>query len=185
MTPLRAAVLVTLAFGSVLATARPLSARQSATATELKAAFVLNFARYTTWAPVDLPAGGQLTICVAGDNRMVDTLDTLARRQQVQDHVVVVRRIRIDASAGCHLIFWPGSDIVERQALLQAVAGRPVLTVSDDSEFTRSGGMINFFVDGGRMRFAVNPTAAARAGLKISSRLLSLAVIVKDVNHGL
>jgi hypothetical protein len=43
--------------------------------------------------------------------------------------------------------------------------------------------MINFFVDSERMRFAVNPAAAERGGLRISSRLLKLAVIVKDVTH--
>jgi hypothetical protein len=42
------------------------------------------------------------------------------------------------------------------------------------------GGVRPSIVDGGRMRFSVNPTAAERAQLRISSRLLSLAQIVKD-----
>jgi hypothetical protein len=95
----------------------------------------------------------------------------------------VVRRVGIDGLAGCHLLFWSGSDDHQRRMLLQALAGKPVLTVSDDGAFARAGGMINFFVDSERMRFAVNPAAAERGGLRISSRLLKLAVIVKDVTH--
>ena len=173
-----------MAAAGVLASGGSLSARQAATATELKAAFLLNFARFTTWSAVDLPAGARLAICVVGDNRIVPILDGLASRQQVQDHAVVVRRTSIDALAGCHLLFWAGSGDTERRTLLQAVASKPVLTVSDDAGFARAGGMVNFFVEGQRMRFAVNPAAAERAGLKISSKMLKLAAIVKEVTDG-
>ena len=44
--------------------------------------------------------------------------------------------------------------------------------------------MIGLFIEDGRMRFAINPDAAQRAGLRLSSRLLSLAKIVKEGRHG-
>ena len=70
----------------------------------------------------------------------------------------------------------PGRN--QAQELVRDVGG-PILTVSA-ARFAERGGVANFFVDGGRMRFAVNPGAAERARLRISSRLLTLAKLVRD-----
>lgn len=183
MTPYRG-LLTAMALAVAVGTTNP-EARQAATAPELKAAFLLNFARYTTWPATILPRGADLSICVSGDNRVADTLIDLARLQQVQDRAVTVRHVKNDGPDGCHLLFWSGSQTAERQALLQAAADKPVLTVGDAPDFARAGGMINFFIEDQRMRFAINPGAAQRAGLRVSSRLLDLAVIVKEVSLGL
>ena len=50
-----------------------------------------------------------------------------------------------------------------------------VLTVGDGERFVRGGGMVAFIIENRRVRFDINPSAAAGAGLKISSKLLSLA----------
>ena len=47
------------------------------------------------------------------------------------------------------------------------------------------GGVAQLMLDSGRMRFAFNVDAAQRARLKISSKLLSLARIVKDERSAL
>jgi hypothetical protein len=56
----------------------------------------------------------------------------------------------------------------------------PTLTVSDLPDFAQSGGIVNFIVEDERMRFVINTDAADRARLRFSSKLLSLARIVKD-----
>ncbi len=56
----------------------------------------------------------------------------------------------------------------------------PVLTVSDGKGFSLAGGIIELYVEGGRMRFAINVDAAERSGLRLSSRLLGLAKIVRN-----
>jgi hypothetical protein len=55
-----------------------------------------------------------------------------------------------------------------------------VLTVSDAARFAETGGMVELFVEGDRMRFAVNVDALQRARVRLSSRMLGLAKIVKD-----
>jgi hypothetical protein len=62
--------------------------------------------------------------------------------------------------------------------------GVAVLTVGTSDQFARSGGMVGLFVEDGRMRFAINPDAAQRSGVRLSSRLLALAKLVKDARHG-
>jgi YfiR/HmsC-like len=67
---------------------------------------------------------------------------------------------------------------------LEALQGQSVLTVGEDGGFTQFGGIINFVKEDNRVRFEVNVSAAERAGLKISSRLLALARIVKSLPQG-
>jgi hypothetical protein len=171
-----------LLVAAALVSSRPLAGSQDATATapDLKAAFLINFARFTTWPLDALPAGSSLTICVIGDNRVADAIEDLARRQRIREWNILVRRAKGDAAAGCHLAYWSASHVAREQDQLQAMARKPVLTVSDSPEFMNFGGIASFFVDSGKMRFAVNPAAAGRAQLRISSKLLNLARIVKD-----
>jgi hypothetical protein len=49
------------------------------------------------------------------------------------------------------------------------------LTVGDTDRFVETGGMINFVKEGKKIRFEINEAAAKRAGLRVSSKLLSLA----------
>jgi hypothetical protein len=51
-----------------------------------------------------------------------------------------------------------------------------VLTVGEADNFTASGGIISFVREGNKIRFQINEQAAHDARLKISSKLLSLAV---------
>jgi len=50
--------------------------------------------------------------------------------------------------------------------------------------FAQSGGVINFVTVEKKIRFEINLDAAERADLKISSKLLRLAQIVKDEGNG-
>jgi len=76
-------------------------------------------------------------------------------------------------------------DTGKSSALLESVAGKPVLTVSDLDRFAAHGGVADFFVENGTMRFSINLEAAQRNGIRLSSKLLSLARIVKDERRAL
>jgi hypothetical protein len=58
--------------------------------------------------------------------------------------------------------------------------GEPILTVGEERDFIARGGIVSLYLDGSNVRFTINPAAADRAGLRISSRLLQLARIVDD-----
>ncbi len=62
--------------------------------------------------------------------------------------------------------------------LLRQLEGRPVPTVGDGTGYGTAGVVLNFYASDSRIRFEANTTAAARAGLQISSHLLRLARIV-------
>jgi hypothetical protein len=57
------------------------------------------------------------------------------------------------------------------------------LTVGEGDEFLRQGGMVAFVIENRRVRFDVNQTTAANAGLTLSSRLLMVARVVRNNNQ--
>jgi hypothetical protein len=59
--------------------------------------------------------------------------------------------------------------------VLRAAGEAPVLSVGESPNFLKAGGMINLFVEGGRVRFDVNLSAASARGLVPSSKLLRVA----------
>jgi hypothetical protein len=60
-------------------------------------------------------------------------------------------------------------------AILGSVKGCSLLTVGESDDFTAAGGIVNFKVEDGRVRFVINVQAAQLNNLRISSKLLSLA----------
>jgi hypothetical protein len=148
----------------------------------VKAAFVLNFARYTQWpedafgSPVE-----PFKLCVIGKRSIVSAFQALNGKKIDARTLVVCSMVNAEDLESCHLIFI--SEGVDRTTLvdtLAAVKGKPVLTIGETKAFTNSGGIINFFSRKGRLHFEINETIAREHHLKLSSRLLKLAIIVGD-----
>jgi hypothetical protein len=157
------------------------TAATEVTVPALKAAFLYNFVKLTEWPTDAAPPGAALRLCIVGDDAVADALEETVRRHTVDDRAVVVPRIAADAAARrCHLLYMGGLEARRSKQLVDAVKDAPVLTVSDGDTFAQQGGVASFFFEGSKLRFAVNVEAAQRAGLHLSSRLLSLAKLVKD-----
>ena len=159
---------------------------QGVTAPALKAAFLYNFANFTEWPADSLAPGQRLSLCVLGDNAVADALEQTIKGRGVDNHELTVTVIKTAESAilSCHLLYVSGVDPKRTDQLLFALSGTSVFTVGDGDRFAELGGVAQLILENGRMRFAVNVGAARRAHLKISSKLLSLAKIIKDQNDG-
>ena len=143
---------------------------------KVKAAFLLNFFRYVEWPP-SAPAEGPMYICVAGRNPFGPLLAETVKGQTLNGRSLGARVI-LEPEANCHIVFVP--EGAATTAYLRRASGTPTLTVGEYPGFIEQGGMIAFFLNGGNVRFTINPAAAERAGLRISARLLELAQIADD-----
>lgn len=85
---------------------------------------------------------------------------------------------------GCHILYLWNLDADQSRRLVEGLGGAPVLTVSDFNRFAALGGVVQFFNENGRLRFAINLAAMRRQGLRLSSKLLALASIVEDEPNG-
>ena len=169
MTGLRALI------GALLPLLWSAAAAAEPTDTAVKAAFLPRFARYVTWPASAMPKGSDpFVLCVIGRDPFGAMLDDAARSQLIDGRRIVVRRLDSAAAAdGCHIIFVSG-----RTDVLSTAAG-PILTVTDASS-GGTRGIINFVIANGRVRFFIDERSAAQRGLSISSRLLALAVGVRQ-----
>lgn len=142
----------------------------------LKAAFIYNFTQFIEWP--DSAAGDALNICVLGNATFARELGTINGKQAHGKPIVVIPLVDDTNLGQCHVLFARVTNPAYRASLLKRLAAQPVLTVSDSSGFAGAGGIVQFFLDNNRVRFAINKEAADHAGLEVSSKLLSLARIV-------
>jgi hypothetical protein len=154
---------------------------QSASEADLRAAFVYNFAKFTEWPADAITPSGPIVLCVIDDAAVATALGQLVRGRTIGTHGLAVRRVKIDEELRtCHLLYAAGVDTPKTAVLLESVGASPVLTISDREGFAEHGGVANFLREDGRVRFVVNVESALRARLQVSSKLLTLAKLVKD-----
>lgn len=149
---------------------------------QIKAAFLFNFAKFVEW-PADAFATPQapFIICVLGEDPFGPLLDATLAGKSMGTHPVALRRIKEHAEARhCHMVFVSSSEIRNYAEVIESVRGTSILLVGDSEGFAALGGMIEFTLEGNHVRFAINPDAAQRARLTLSSKLLMLARIVHD-----
>jgi hypothetical protein len=145
---------------------------------QLKAAFLYHFAQFVEWPPTAFPdPATPMVIAVLGESPFGEDLEKTISGKSINKHPLEVREIHsaTEATNSCHLLFISSSEKRRLPETLAALRGTSVLTVSETEGFTESGGMINFVLEGTKIRFRINDAAAKSAGLKISSKLLSLA----------
>jgi hypothetical protein len=148
---------------------------------EVKAAFLVRFAEYVEWPSDASQAPGQpLNVCVLGNDPFGRVLDAAIAELSRPDRPLQAHRVPNAARAAelCHLLFIDhyGAYAIRRDLAL--LRGAPVLTVGDAASFVQEGGVIAFRIEQDRVRLTVNLAAAQRAGLRISSRLLSIAHVI-------
>lgn len=145
---------------------------------QIKAAFLFNFAKFVNWPPgaFEQPTS-PLVLGVLGDNPFHEDLARMLQNKSIDAHPLVVREYPSGSQiTNCHILFISASEKKQFPDILKHLKGHSVLTVSETERFIEDGGMINFVLQGGKIRLQINNDAAVEAGLKISSKLLSLAL---------
>ena len=150
---------------------------------QVKAAFLVNFPKYVDW-PSDAFAGtnASITVAVFGDDNVANEFQNMIQSGLVIDgHPVVLKRIKSEAdiTGSSQILFIATSERARVSAILQKVKGSSVLLVGESDNFLDQGGMINMVPKNRKIRLQINLGAARQASLKISSRLLVAADVVK------
>lgn len=148
------------------------------TETEIKAYFLINFARFVDW-PADSvkPGETQLTIGILGRDPFEGALDGYIG-QPVKGRRIQVRRGRtLRELEDCPVLFTSqtGEDLAHT---LGALKGRPVLTFGEAEDFLKLGGMVRFVLVDRKVQMLVNHKATQAARLAVSSRLMAITTVV-------
>jgi hypothetical protein len=156
------------------------STSQSLSEAQVKAAMVYNFASFTEW-PEPSPAGSPLIVGVLGNDALAKALQTMGKLGNGRS--VDVRTLGEGENlTRCQVLYFSGISDRAAAATLARVSALPVLTVGEQEHFTQLGGIIRVYQEGSRLRFDVDVSRATSVRLKISSRVLNLARLVKDTD---
>jgi hypothetical protein len=176
-------VLLAVLLGVLLPAGLPTSARGEPPVREyaVKAAFLYNFAKFVEW-PADAFAdpASPLVLCVIGEDPFGDAFKPLKGKTVNGRPLAIRHAATLDGVGQCHLLFISSSEKPFLPGILSATKGSNVLTVGDMEDFGRAGGFVTLVNEENRVGIEVNLEAVQRTRLKISSKLLSLAKIVKS-----
>lgn len=147
---------------------------------QIKAVFLFNFTQFVQWPSTAFEhSDSPLVIGIVGDDPFGSYLDETLRNEKIENHSLVVERYASIADiADCHILFIALSARQGMRGAVEAMKSKPVLTVSDEENFTKVGGMVRFYNENGRIRLRINVEPATNSGLTISSKLLRLADVV-------
>ena len=146
---------------------------------QVKAVFLYHFTKFVEW-----PAGAgdkkSFVVGVVGRDPFGAELEKALDGKSVDGRPFVVRRFKQTGDVQfCNLLFVGDSELDRFPRLLGRLNEWNTLTVSDVDGFLQQGGAINFLIEGEKVRFEINPKAAERAGLKISSQLMKVAKAIR------
>jgi hypothetical protein len=146
----------------------------------IKAAYLYHFAMFVDW-PADAfsSRNSPIVIGIVGTDPFGPAIDDTVRDKRIDGRPLVVKRLDWTQDLRqCHILFVADGgkigDVVRR------VGDLSVLTVGETQDLAKHGAVITFRIEDNRVRFDINVDAAKRSRLTISSKLLSLARIVRN-----
>lgn len=153
----------------------------------VKAAFVYNFTKLIQWPKTAFDGEGEnFKIVVFGDEYLKECFRTIDGKIST-GRVISIQYPDLKANdykktlAESHIIFISRHTRLEQAlGILSSIGDRPVLTIGEVKNFSRAGGIIQFFTRDDHLHFEINIKRAEAQQLKFSSRLLKLAVIVNE-----
>ena len=152
---------------------------------QVKATYLYNFGKFVKWpATASARKGDSFDVCVLGHDPFGQTLDATLAGEVLEGKPVLLKRVpRPQDATSCRILFISSTEEKHLKEILTALDESGVLTVSDMPGFTQKGGIIQFVLEGERIRFEINLASAESAGLVLSSELLKVASSVKKNGH--
>jgi len=141
----------------------------------------MNFTKFVEWPASSFSApDAPITICILGDDPFGPALDRMVESENVNGRPIGTRRSVPEADPqGCHVMFISRSERTGMEQIVSRLRNSSVLTVSEVPGFVDAGGMIEFVIEEGKVRFHINVAAAQAAGLTLSARLVRVATSVR------
>lgn len=155
-----------------------LAQQQSPSEAQVKAAYLLNFAKLAEWPHTGLPEGpSPFAICIrGGEEEFLNVVKSVVAGKTIGTHpVAVIRATSEDELKSCHIIFFRTSEKKHARVSVGSLPKTGVLLVGEDESFLQQGGMINLVRDRGSIRFEVNTDAMDHSEIHFSSKILAMA----------
>jgi YfiR/HmsC-like len=151
---------------------------------EVKAAFIYNFTKFTEW-PDHLFENKEtpIRICILGKSPFGKLLNDISRSSSQNRALEIKFLSSLQNALNCHVVFISRSKEKKLTQILRKMQHLPILTTSDINGFAQQGGIIGLTIKNGEVHLKINFEASKKAGVKLSSKLLDIATLVKSDMH--
>lgn len=149
----------------------------------LKSGVIFNITKFIKWPDTSLPNGStdNFVFCINGNTDISDIFVSISKRRKIQKRFLEVRSdMPISSLRNCDLLFLGTSENRDLKKIIETVKNFPLLTVSDTPGFAERGVSINLVVKKNKIRFEINRSSISSSGLKVSSELLQLGILVGE-----
>lgn len=140
--------------------------------------FVYNFTKYFEWP--QSYKDGNFVIGVLGNSSLLSELNTMASTKKVGNQSFEIKPF---ANAGeitnCHILIVAPNVTTPLSEILSKIKKNSTLLITEKQGFAKQGAAINFVVQNNKPAFELNKTSAEKQDLKVSTNLLSLAILVE------
>jgi hypothetical protein len=156
-------------FGTLLA--------QERSKADVCALMIFNFTRYIQWP--DNNTAGEFVIGVMGNTEIYNVLNNRHGGKPRSSQVYVIKKISSVAEVTkCHVIFIDNSMSSEFEAVNNKIKGSNTLLVTDQNGLGEKGSAINFKTVDNKLKFELNQKVIESSGLRVSTSLTSLAILI-------
>ena len=140
-----------------------------------KAGLLYNLSRFVVWPELD----GTIAICVLGEDPFGGHLKRFAGKKVGGNEITVRNISSVRNARECQILFVGPDRQQHIAAVAESVADAPTLIISDSMSSLEQGAMVVVLIEGGRIRFHVDNSAARRQGIAINAQVLTLAETVR------
>jgi len=155
----------------------PSPALASGVEEEVKVEFIERFTEFVEWPPEAFASKtSEFNVCTEGEGPLAPRIGALLGKGRIKDRPVRVRALKPgEEASGCHLLYIAPSESDGVDRIVRQIGKAPVLTIGDKAGWGKRGVLINLFLQGSHVRFAINAAASKASGLNVSVKLLVLA----------
>jgi len=139
-------------------------------AQQVRARYILNFVKYITWPPRDADEGEKFRVMVLDNAPLKSALDAVLLGKTFEG-----KPAEAVAKSGSGQVLYVRETDRERLSGILSKVGKGTVTIGEGPGFLARGGMIEFNISEGRVRFSVNLPALRQGGFSVDAKLLTAA----------
>jgi YfiR/HmsC-like len=148
---------------------------------EVKAAFIYNFLKFVQWPDKAFSENpSTINVCIVGEDPFGSAIKIFQGEKVSNKTIEINRPESLHGVKNCQVLFISRSEKERLPQILKAIRGLNILSIGDTDMFEHQGVIINFSLVQDKVRFEIDINAARQAGIRISSKLLSLARAVYE-----
>ncbi|NOS90345.1 MAG: YfiR family protein [Cyclobacteriaceae bacterium] len=144
---------------------------------EIHAQMIYNFIKYIQWPNDSEP--GEFVVGIIGEDDVYNTLKSYYDGKPKGAKKYSIRKLTgSEEAASCAVVYIGKNKSNQFENVKNAVAGKPILTITDSFNLGKKGSCINFKVIDGKLKFELNQTSVTASTLKVASQLSSMAIVL-------